>query len=147
MSYVLCRAVCAVALVFLTAGCGDKADGRTVIRGKLVEGDKPFVLDVSKLKLPGGATGLPPGSRPLTVAFVPAEGGDQQFAVVNLEAGTFEVVGDGKGIKPGRYKIAVTATVGGQDYFGGKFAADKTQIVREVKAGEEVVIDVTKPQG
>ncbi len=147
MPNVLCRALGVVALVFLAAGCGEKPDGRVVIRGKLVEGAKPFVLDTSKLKLPGGATGVPPGSRPLTLTFIAVEGSDQQFAVVNLETGTFEVLGDGKGIKPGKYKIALTAAVGGPDYFGGKFAADKTQIVREVKAGEEIVIDVTKPQG
>ncbi|MBN9118435.1 MAG: hypothetical protein J0I06_04605 [Planctomycetes bacterium] len=131
-------------LVASLAGCTPAADGRAVVRGKLLDNGKPFALDTTKLKLPPGATGLPPGSRPLSLTFL-AEGGEQ-FPANVTDAGTFEVVGpDGKGIKPGRYKVAITAGAGGPDYFGGKFAPDKTQIVREVKPGEEVVIDVAKP--
>ncbi|HEY1186286.1 MAG TPA: hypothetical protein VGE74_01455 [Gemmata sp.] len=142
------RTAAPVLLVLAFAGCGEKPDGRTPVRGKLVDGAKPFALDASKLKLPAGATALPPGSQPLTVVFIPAEGGSNASAVVNADAGTFEVNGpDGKGIKPGKYKVAITATVGGGDYFGGKFAPEKTQIVREVKPGEEIVIDVSKPNG
>ena len=77
-----------------------------------------------------------------------AESGEQFPAAVNTDTGTFEVSGpDGKGIKPGRYKVAVTAGVGVGDYFGDKYAPDKTQVVRDVKPGEEVVIDLSKPQG
>jgi hypothetical protein len=67
---------------------------------------------------------------------------------VDQSNGTFTVPGpEGKGIKPGQYKIAITATVGGPDYFGDKFSEEKTPIVREVKAGEDIVIDLAKPNG
>jgi hypothetical protein len=129
-------------------GCGGGADGRVTVKGKLLDDGKPFVLDKSKLKLPSGATSLPPGSNPLVVSFIPVESGETTNANVSADTGTFEANGtDGKGIKPGKYKIAVTATVGGADYFGGKFAPDKTQIIRDVKPGEEIIIDVSKPQG
>ena len=134
--------------ILLIAGCADKSDGRSVVKGKLLDGKKPFVFDQSKIKLPPGATALPPGSRPLVVLFIPVDGSGPTSAVVNLETGTFEVPGtDGKGIKPGRYKIAVTAGVGGGDYFDNIFTAEKTQIIRDIQPGEEVVIDVSKPQG
>jgi hypothetical protein len=72
--------------------------------------------------------------------------------VTNAQGGTFEVPGlDGKGIKPGRYRIAIVGRVGispeTPDYFKGMFTRDKTQILRDVKPGEEVVIDIAKPQG
>ena len=75
---------------------------------------QPFVVDLNKLKLPKGATGVPPGARPLAVSFV-AEDGTQFQAVVNPDTGTFELPGaDGKGIRPGRYKVAITCGVGGR---------------------------------
>ncbi len=50
---------------------------------------------------------------------------------------------------PGTYKITIGAGAGmnSPDYFGGKFSQEKTQIKREIKAGEDIVIDVAKPQG
>jgi hypothetical protein len=134
----------AIGLVLVLSGCGDEFDGRAVIRGKLVEGPNPFVLDQSKLKLPAGATAVPPGARPLAVIFI-AEDKTQFQAVVNPETGAFELPGpDGKGIRPGRYKVAITCGVGGADYFNNKFAPDRTKVVRDVKEGEEVVIDVSQ---
>jgi hypothetical protein len=61
----------------------------------------------------------------------------------------------GKGIRPGRYKITIIADYsisGGKDkessdYFGGKFSQEKTQIIREVNGGEEIAIELAKPQG
>jgi hypothetical protein len=142
------RALAALAVLW-AAGCGG-ADGRVPVSGRLVDGGKPFAFDQSKVKLPPGATGLPPGSNPVTVLFTPAEGGEASSAMLSLTDGTFTVPGkDGKGLKPGKYKVAVTGGAGGgaPDYFGGKFTADKTQIVKDVQPGQEVVIDVAKPAG
>jgi hypothetical protein len=33
------------------------------------------------------------------------------------------------------------------DYFKGKFAPGKTKILRDIKPGEEVVIDIAKERG
>jgi hypothetical protein len=131
------------------AGCGG-SDGAVPVSGKLVDGGKAFAIDQSKVKLPPGATSLPPGSNLVTVVFTPVDGGESHSAVLNLTDGTFTVPGkDGKGLKPGRYKVAVTGGAGGgaADYFGGKFTPDKTQIVKDEQPGQEVVIDVSKPTG
>lgn len=129
----------------LLTGCG--ADGRITVKGKLMDKDKPFVIDAANPKQTGGK-GTPPGTRPLVIAFYPAEGGDMIGANVDASAGTFTVNGpDGKGIKPGRYKITVTGSPGSPDPFNGKFTPEKTQIVRDVKPNEEIVIDVSKPTG
>jgi hypothetical protein len=153
-----------LAVLLAGAGCGDTsktkedAAGRTVVRGSLVENGKPFMLDESKIPPPPGAI---PGTRPpgesggggaLQVTFISAEGKEEYEAKTNPEAGTFEVSGpDGSGIKPGRYKIAVVGSRAAgsaeSDYFKGRFSPEKTKIVRDVKPGDDVVIDIAKPQG
>ena len=139
-------AALALGAAVLLVGCG--SDGRTVVKGKLVEKDKPFTIDLSNAKAGPGGKGVPPGTRPLVMAFHPAEGGDQIGADVDAATGTFEVRGgDGRGLKPGRYKISLGGPPGAADPFNGKFSREKTQIVRDVNLGEEIVIDVSKPQG
>jgi len=62
--------------------------------------------------------------------------------------GSFTMTGtDGKGIPAGKYKIAVFAfdPYPTKDLLGGKFSEQKTTIEREVKPGQELVIDVDKP--
>ncbi len=140
-----------VTVIAYLSGCGSGAtpDGRTVVKGRVVENGNPFVPDPAKLKLPKG-TSLPPGTNLLQVTFIPTTGGDTVPAIVNPSDGSFTVSGaDGKGIKPGVYKIAVTANTGPgtPDLLGGKFGLENTPIAREVKPGEEVVIDVAKAKG
>jgi hypothetical protein len=141
--------------LLLLAGCGSSSDGpTTLVKGKLLENGKPFTLDQSRIPLPKGATAPPPGGPSLLrISFIPVNGTEQFMATVDAATGEFQVPGtEGKGIKPGQYKVAITAATtlspdGKGDYFGGKLSADKTPIVREVKPGEEIVIDVAKPQG
>ena len=144
------RAGSAIAfLALFAAGCGG-TDDRVKVQGKLLDNGKAFSLDASKMKLPAGATALPPGTKAIQIIFVPAEGGDTASASVSETDWTFSVPGsDGKGIKPGKYKIAITGGAGGgfPDYFGGKYSLDRTPIVRDVKAGEPIEIDVAKPAG
>jgi len=129
-----------------------------IAKGKLLDNGKPFALDESKIQLPKGATAPPPGSEGFRIVFILNESKEtkEQFpAKFHPESSTFEVPGPkGKGIKPGRYKIAITANyvptsrdADGGDYFGGVFTREKTQISREVKEGEEIIIDVSKPKG
>lgn len=144
-----------LALALGCGGSGGRDGDLTIVKGKLVEKGNPFALDASKVPLPKGALGRPPGvtaSGALQITFISGETKEQFPATANADAGTFEVRGvDGKGIKPGRYKIAVTGRLGtgpdSPDYFKGQFSAEKTQILRDVKAGEEVVIDISNPQG
>ncbi|AWM41919.1 hypothetical protein GobsT_69540 [Gemmata obscuriglobus] len=149
---ILFLAICAA------SGCGGSQGNRDdsprgVVNGKLVDNNKPFALDASKVPVPKGARSLPPGvSGALSIVFISSDTKESYTADVNADAGTFQVKGiDGKGIKAGRYRIAVTGRMGispdTPDYFGGKFTPEKTQILRDVKAGDEVVIDVAKPQG
>jgi len=135
-----------VAAVLLTLGCGGAGSGskKLAVKGKLMDGANPFVLDQAKLKLPKGAS-LPPGVRLIQVSFVPADGeGETAPATVDESNGTFTA-----NIAPGKYKVVITAGSGPgtPDYFGGKFMLEKTQIRREVKEGEEIVIDVSKFTG
>lgn len=128
----------------LVAGCGSSAPKKVLIKGKLLEGANPFVLDASKLKLPAGAKGMPPGSLPLRVTFIPAEDGEISPANVDASTGTFTV-----SLTPGSYRVSVVASaeMGAPDYFGGKHSPERTQIRKDVKEGEEIVIDLSKPQG
>jgi len=141
--------------VFLLGCGGGKEADLVVVKGRLVDKGQPFALDANKVPLPKGAHGTPPGtsgSSALQVIFISGDTKEQFPASTNADAGTFEVLGyEGKGIKPGRYKIAVVGRIGispdTPDYFKGLFTPEKTQILRDVKAGEEVVIDISKPQG
>ena len=148
------RAFSIVATLIALAGCSKKDDGpRVVVKGKLVDGAKPYVYEAPKGK---GALPPPPSAgnagTGLQIQFTPVEGGDTSFANFNAESGTFEVKGaDGKGLKPGKYKVFLTmigTAPGGADIFGGKFSREKSQIERDVTVdGPEIVIDVSKPKG
>jgi len=130
--------------VWIALGCGGTSGSRKVtVKGKLLEGANPFILDTAMLKLPPG-TSLPPGTNPIQITFIPAEAGESAPATVDAATGTFSV-----SLVPGKYKVAITASAGmaSPDFFGGKYSSDKTQIRRDVKEGDEIAIDITKPQG
>ena len=144
-----------IAAVVALSGCSKTDEApRAVAKGKLVDGGKPYAYEAPKGK--GGGAIAPPSvgnaGTGLMIQFVPVEGGDPSFASFNAEGSTFEVKGgDGKGIKPGKYKVFLTmagGTPGTPEIFGGKFSREKSQIEREVTAdGPEIVIDVSKPKG
>jgi len=139
------------ALPLVLLGCGAPADAsKTVVRGKLLDNGKPFVVDATKLKLPKGAS-LPPGTNPLQIQFIPEEPGEMYLTTINDPAtGGFELTGsDGRGIKLGKYKVSIQLNTGPgtPDGFGGKYSPEKTPFKVEVKDGEEIVIDVNKPKG
>ncbi len=80
------------------------------------------------------------------VIFTPVGSKEQTLALLNLNTMTFNAT-----LKPGQYRIAVLAKAGAApdtpDYFKGAYSPERTQILREIKAGEEIVIDLSKPQG
>lgn len=144
------RGFLAVALATACAGCGDSGGGRAVISGKLLDDGKPFVTDAVKLRLPKG-TSLPPGTVPLQITFIPEERGEMYITTITDQAtGGFRLTGtDGKGVKPGKYKVGIQVNTGPgtPDALRGKYSAEKTPIQVELKAGEEVVIDLAKVKG
>jgi hypothetical protein len=156
------RGVLVVAAVIATSlclsGCGD---GRSVwVTGKLVK---------------GGAKYNPPEGHLVTVTFVgielPNESGkvvqaEEAFqAVLDPDSGSFSVPGpEGRGIPPGKYRVAVTqkqkreafdaAKAKAQikkgvdretDTLRNQFGLESSQIIREIKSGGEIVIDLDNP--
>ena len=133
-------------------GCEEKkaAEPTVSLKGKIVDNGKPWAFDEAKVKYPKGVS-APPGVRgagggSIQLAFISMEGKDVSYAQLDTEAGTFQLLA----IKPGKYKIALYSTspgAGGSDPFGNKFTQDKTQIVRDIVGGEELVIDISKVKG
>jgi hypothetical protein len=124
----------AVGLCLLAAGCGD---GRLRTQGRLLKGGRPFAPAegeaVQILFVP-----IPPEGKPPT---------DYYAAEVDQEAGTFRPAGkDGKGMPPGRYRVAVELMKRKKDQFEGKFDAERSPFVVEVDAKTpEIVIDLDHP--
>lgn len=130
--------------LLLALGCSNRsqvAEGRTKPRGRVLENGLPIKIDTSK---------LPPGDPGLQVTFIKIGGVDAgteyQAVVTDSATGSFELVGiDGKGIPPGKYRVAITlAPFGSEDLLKGKYSRDKSKIEIEVKPGEDVVIDIAQ---
>src|SRR5438045_3780080 len=116
-------AVLLVGLVIglLAAGCGGPALLKA--KGRVLKGGTPF---------------LPAQDEAVRVMFVPVpEGGervsDYYMATYNREDGTFQAAGkDGRGLPPGKYRIAVEHVRDKRDLLKGAFDADHSPFVREV---------------
>lgn len=139
--------VLCAALAALAGGCSDaNKDGpRVQVKVKLTDKGKPFEFDAGRAKMPPGV-GAPPGvgGGGVQVSFH-SEGATDVVYAQRAADGTYEA-----SVKPGRYKIALfvgNLPPGTADPFGGKFTPQATQIAREVKGGEELTLDVSKPQG
>lgn len=154
LSLMTCAGVFLAVGTALICGCGEEKKDttpRVSLKGRLTEKGKPWTFDDSKIKYPKGVSAPPLASgangSPIQIKFIPADApGDIVTALVNAQAGTFDVTG----IKPGKYKIAVFLTSSlpsSSDPLGGKFTLDKTQIVRDIAGGEDLEIDVSKPKG
>ena len=153
---ILLTAVTAAAVL---TGCGGDQPKDTrpdiTVRGKLIDNGKAWVYEEPKggaAKMPPGVLGQPPGAPGtaggggLQVVFKSMDGADVKYVQLDTNTGTFTA----NGLKPGRYKIALfnTSTIpGAADPFKGKFTQDKTKIVRDLKDGDDVTIDVSKETG
>jgi hypothetical protein len=155
------RLVLALLLVPLAAspGCGGR--GNTVwVTGKLLK---------------GGAQYVPPKDQVVYVTFVALEVKDESGKTVqsgeayaaNLDQakGTFSVPGpEGRGIPPGKYRIAVTQKMEREafnaakppsktkkrvdretDTLADRFGLGTSPIVREVNTSQELTIDLDRP--
>jgi len=111
----------------LLAGCGDgnpPAPQGVVVTGKVVKGGAP---------LPQGR--LPPGEPGAEVVFVPVAGGESERQAIGAD-GTFREIGWEKGIKPGKYRLAVYhyVTGRGSDGLGGAFSEQNSPITVDIPA-------------
>jgi hypothetical protein len=125
----------------LLAGCAPQ-DHKVVVKGRVTKGGQPLTVKDTVLGR-------------VVVKFVPLGEPDPkktigpQTALVNQQDGTFEVKGDdGKGIPPGKYRIAVYQyDPMPTDKLNGQFSEKTSHIEREVTGSQEIDLDVGKPGG
>lgn len=121
-------------LALAVAGCGTPS---IVIEGELRQNGQPYkqaVGDEVQLLLMGES----PDGRPVWTS-----------GTYDPSASTFKFLGPvGKGVHPGKYKIAVSARQymkGGPDRFNDEFSEGKTSLTFEVKdhpSTQHIVVDV-----
>ena len=125
--------------------------------------------------LKGGAEYVPPTGQVVNVTFVgleiqdntgkPLPNSEPFWAEVDQANGKFSVPGtEGRGIPPGRYRVAVTQKMTREafnaanpkakkglnrekDMLANSFGLETSPIIREVKTGGELSIDLDKPSG
>jgi hypothetical protein len=115
------------------------APGKVIPRGRLLQDGLPLRPPVAQ---------LPPGDPGYRVVFIKLRGPGAGTALrASLDpggAGTFRLIGpEGRGIAPGRYRVAVfLGPEGGADAFQGKYGRENSRIEVDVRAGQDVVIDL-----
>jgi hypothetical protein len=113
-------------MLVVAAGCTGNPTPKTgvVVTGKVVKGGMPLA-----------AERLPPGEFPAEIIFVPAAGGDAERQAL-LPDGTFKEDGAGKGIAPGKYKLAVLHYPQGRpaDGLQGAFSEQNSPINIDIPA-------------
>jgi hypothetical protein len=125
--------------------------------------------------LKGGAKYTPPEGHRVSITFVAIEAQDEAGkaiknepfqATLDQDGESFSLPGpDGYGVPPGKYRVAVTQRMTREafestkpkapagkppitretDFLDEKFSVDKSPIVREIKGGTNLVIDLDKP--
>jgi hypothetical protein len=117
------------------AGCG-KSDGKLNVTGKVVRGGAPLKV---------------PEEEYVRVTFFPVttDGGPPKntyAASFNRADGTFRALGgDGHGIPPGKYRLAVEHVKKGGDALKGAYDGDRSPLVFEIdRSTKPLVIDLDK---
>lgn len=126
------------AALVLTAlsGCGSQK----VVTGKITNKGQPLPVSEKGVIQVTFATAAPSGK----------SAHREVYPAVVQPDGTFKVAGpEEKGIEPGKYQISVQLLdpYPAVDRLRGYFAPGKTPIVREVKGGAPLEIDLARPQG
>jgi hypothetical protein len=131
-----------IALLVLVTPAGCAKTSSVVVKGKLIYNGQVIRLD--RWKAAAGELGIQVSSYPL-------EPGPVEPATYDAVTGAFEVRGsDGKGIRPGRYKITVTSGAWGEgEMFQGRFNYDNSPITRDVGGSGpvEMTVDLANPTG
>jgi hypothetical protein len=121
-------------LVMTTLGCGGSGTYQT--RGRVLKGGAPL-------------TAVEPDFVRVVLVPLPEDGKkalDWYVAEFNGSDGTFTVKGkDGKGMPPGKYRVALEHMKGRKDAFKGAFDAERSPFVVSVQsASDEITVDVDK---
>lgn len=115
------------AIIGCTSDDNPKAPPGVIIKGRVVKGGQAIHVPRPDIKY-----GL------VEVAFI-AEGSPPdssgESAVVETD-GNFQLVGIGKGLAAGKYKVTVRQMINGKDTFGEAFSQEATPIVVEIPAGK-----------
>jgi hypothetical protein len=118
--------------VLVLSGCS--GDGKLQPRGKILKGGSPFTV---------------PEEEYVRITFhpIPADGSRARHvyaAVYNHGDATFKVVGaDGKGLPPGKYRVAIEHERNRKDLFKGAYDADRSRWVFDLdSSSKEIVIDL-----
>ena len=121
--------------MLVLTGCG--GDGRLNVKGRLLKNGQALKLTdpdfVRVIFFPVTTDGRPPKNTYL--------------AAVDDDDGTFEAVGpDGRGVPPGKYRIAIELNRKRKDMLKGSFDGDRSPFVFDVDSStKELVIDLDKP--
>ena len=124
------RVLLAFGLACLVVGCGSKG---IQAHGRLVKNGTAF---------------LPTDEETVHIAFFPAEeaGATSKSYIINFNRtdGTFRAIG--KGMPPGKYRVAVSITKGRKDELKGAYnAKDSTLLCDVLSASEEITLDLATP--
>ncbi len=108
-----------IAVAFGVVGCdkGYSPDAGVIVKGKIVKGGNPLVV-----------TGREVGIGKVEVKLVPVDAGLESSSDNAKEDGTFSIVFAGKGVKPGKYKLAVAQIDKMVDVLNGAFNDQATTI-------------------
>jgi hypothetical protein len=113
-----------------------RSDGKLNVTGKVIKGGAPLTV---------------PEDQYVRVTFFPvtADGGSPKntyAANYNRTSGTFTAVGgDGKGIPPGKYRVAIEHVKNGGDALKGAFDGDRSPFVFDIdRQSRSLVIDLDK---
>lgn len=126
-----------------TGGCGSGGGETVQAKGRVTDAGKP-------LEVQGRDVGI--GVVRIEFYRIGEDGkqATEPETAVADEDGYFDLPGrDGHGIPPGKYRIAVRQwdPLPDVDRLGGRFDAQHSPIIREVTGREDIVIDVSKPEG
>jgi hypothetical protein len=133
----------ALAMIFSLAGCSG-SERVVEVKGKVHQNGQPLPVQ----ELPSGA-----GGRVMVRFYFLEENQKSQtfYAAIVKSNGTFSVPGNsGKGIPPGKYRVAITwqdTFPMGVDNLKGKFGKDNSPLVVDIPHPDEIDINVAGDTG
>jgi hypothetical protein len=136
--------ICSCLITMLLVGCsGGPKDDSVPVRGTVTNAGAPLKVNRPDVGLGYVEVHFYRIADDGSVSTDPAD------AAVD-ESGNFTVRGrDGHGLPPGKYKITVRQLdpAPDNDKLQGRFNFTNSKIVRDVSPDEEIVIDVSRPEG